>query len=53
MTNNSTNKIIIKALTDTHQNAKDAYIKALKQTSNTEQREQIKRIYKALTNKNI
>lgn len=43
MNNNQTQKMLIEALTETHQNPKQAYKKAIQQAT-TEQAEQIKKI---------
>ena len=43
MNNNQTQKLLIETLTETHQNAKTAYKKAIQQAT-TEQAEQIKKI---------
>ena len=45
---NTANKHLIEILTKTHQDAKGAYIQAIKTAPTTEAAETIKRIYKAI-----
>ena len=48
---NTAQKHLIETLTKTHQNAKTAYIQAIKTAPTTDAGETIKRIYKAIQNK--
>ena len=50
---NTAQKHLIKTLTETHQNPKGAYMQAIKTAPTTETAETIKRIYNAITKKEI
>ena len=50
---NTAQKHLIKILTETHQNPKEAYIQAIKTAPTTDAAEIINRIYKAITKKEI